>query len=158
MIYEFKMYKAQVEDHIFWVAESKILNGCSAQGDTAQQAYAALETAEQDWLETAKELGWKIPEVPIRDLKVYSGKVALRISPMVHKAAAEYAEEQGISLNQYIGDAILAYNERAKYENLSQIVPANPIAQTGSLSLSANINYQPINIIISNLKGVSTNV
>lgn len=111
MIYEFKMYQAQVEEHMLWVAESEILNGCSAQGDTAQEAYSALETAEQEWLETAKELGWNIPDIPIRELKVYSGKVALRISPMVHKAAAEYAEEQGISLNQYIGDAILAYND-----------------------------------------------
>lgn len=150
MIYEFRMYRAQVEDHVFWVAESKILNGCSAQGDTAQEAYSALESAEQDWLETAKELGWDIPDIPVRELKVYSGKVALRISPMVHKAAAEYAEEQGISLNQYIGDAILAYNERAKHANLSQVIITDPIAKTKSISVLANL--QQNNFIIVNIE------
>lgn len=115
MIYEFKMYQAKGGGRVFWVAESKVLNGCSAQGDTAQEAYTGLETAEQEWLETAKELGWNTPDAPIRELKLYSGKVALHISPMVHKDAAKYADEQGISLNQYLNDAILAYNEKSRY-------------------------------------------
>lgn len=130
MIYEFKMYKTQVEDHVFWVAESKVLNGCSAQGDTAQEAYHNLELAEEDWLETAKELGWSIPDAPIHELKLYSGKVALRISPMVHRDAAKYADEQGISLNQYFNNAILAYNERSRYSEVNQLVPVSEIYQS----------------------------
>lgn len=159
MIYEFKMYKTQVEDHVFWVAESKVLNGCSAQGDTAQEAYSNLEATEQEWLETAKEMEWKIPDVPIRDLKVYSGKVALRLSPMVHKDAAEYADELGISLNQYISNALVSYNERAKYGDLNQIVPYEPIKETRSIKVEVNLHLEETQVVlINNLKEDHVNV
>lgn len=158
MIYEFKMYKAQVENHIFWVAESRVLNGCSAQGDTPQEAYTNLENVEQEWIETAKELEWKIPDVPIRELKVYSGKLALRLSPMVHQAAAEYADEQGISLNQYISNAIVAYNERSKLGYLNQVVPFEPIRETGSVSLELHIHQKNNFVMINNPKEEFINV
>ena len=106
------MYQARDKHHVFWVAESLVLNGCSAQGETEAEAYAQLEESELAWLETADELGWERPENPIRELKVYSGKVALRLSPVVHKEAAQIASDLGISLNQYIGDAIVTYNNR----------------------------------------------
>ena len=130
MIYEFIMYQSQIEDHSFWVAESKVLNGCVVQADTPQEAYKNLELAEEDWLETAKELGWNIPDAPIRELKLYSGKAALRISPMVHRDAAKYADEQGISLNQYFNNAILAYNERSRYSEINKLIPVSEINQS----------------------------
>lgn len=130
MIYEFKMYQAQAEDHIFWVAESKVLNGCVVQADTPQEAYNNLELAEEDWIETAKELGWNIPDASIHELKLYSGKVALRISPMVHRDAAKYADEQGISLNQYFNNAIIAYNERSRHSEVAQLIPVSEINQS----------------------------
>lgn len=42
----------------------------------------------------------------------YSGKITTRIAPHVHEQAARLAEEQGISLNQYINDAIVALNSQ----------------------------------------------
>lgn len=32
MKYEFEVYQMQVEDHLFWVARSKILKGCLGAG------------------------------------------------------------------------------------------------------------------------------
>lgn len=143
MIYEFIMYQSQVEDHSFWVAESKVLNGCVVQADTPQEAYQNLELAEEDWIETAKELGWNIPDSPIRELKLYSGKVALRISPMVHKDAAKYAEEQGISLNQYLNNAILSYNERSRYSDVNQLVPVTEINQSRTETTEIHYHLSP---------------
>lgn len=40
----------------------------------------------------------------------YSGRISTRIAPHIHAQAAKLAEEQGISLNQYINDAIVAMN------------------------------------------------
>lgn len=40
----------------------------------------------------------------------YSGRITTRIAPHVHAQAAKLAEAQGISLNQYINDAIIAMN------------------------------------------------
>lgn len=46
-----------------------------------------------------------MPEVP-----QYSGRISTRIAPHIHRQAAQLAAEQGISLNQYISDAIVAMN------------------------------------------------
>ena len=40
----------------------------------------------------------------------YSGKLTLRISPSEHEKAAKYAKREGVSLNQYINDAVVAKN------------------------------------------------
>ena len=49
------------EDQAF-IAEVPELPGCAADGPTYAEALAAAEVAIKEWLETAKELGRKIPE------------------------------------------------------------------------------------------------
>ena len=110
MVYEFDVFQMEVDEHLFWVAKSKHLNGCVGQGETAQDAINELELNDQDWLETAKEVGIPIPQPGPREIKQYSGKVSLRFSPKMHEAAATLATKEGISLNQYINDAIVFYN------------------------------------------------
>lgn len=46
----------------------------------------------------------------IPEAKAYNGRITTRIAPHVHAQAAKLAKEQGISLNQYINDAIIAMN------------------------------------------------
>jgi predicted RNase H-like HicB family nuclease len=38
------------------------LPGCSADGNTYRQALASAEVVIQEWIETAKELGRRVPE------------------------------------------------------------------------------------------------
>lgn len=52
----------QVEDHAFWVAESKTLKGCVGQGETSDEAIAELEKNEKEWIDTAGEFGMSVPE------------------------------------------------------------------------------------------------
>jgi len=54
---------------IFWseedgsfVAEVPELPGCMADGRTYQEAIANIESAIQEWIDTANELGRRIPE------------------------------------------------------------------------------------------------
>lgn len=111
MKYEFEVYQMNVEDHLFWVAKSKALKGCVGQGETSSEAIAELELNEADWLETAEQCGIPIPSVCVKtDTPQYSGKVSLRFSPFIHEQAVELSKRQGISLNQYINDAIVYYN------------------------------------------------
>jgi predicted RNase H-like HicB family nuclease len=49
------------EDNAF-IAEVPELAGCLADGETYQEALANAEVIIQEWLETATELGRKIPE------------------------------------------------------------------------------------------------
>ena len=110
MKYGFTIYQTKVEEHVFWVAESKDLKGCVGQGDTIEEAIEELTNNEETWLETAKEVGLKIPEPSIELENEYSGKFITRVSPMVHRDASENAKRQGISLNQYVNDAIVTMN------------------------------------------------
>lgn len=110
MKYPYTLYRAKVEDHVFWAAECPSLKGCVGQGETPQEALEALELSEEEWLETAKEYGFDIPEVPVEELEIYSGKFTVRVASNVHKQAAELAKKQGISLNQYVNDAIVTQN------------------------------------------------
>jgi predicted RNase H-like HicB family nuclease len=49
------------EDNAF-IAEVPELPGCMADGTTYREALANVEQIAQEWLETARELGRKIPE------------------------------------------------------------------------------------------------
>ena len=65
MKYPFSAYMFKVEEHIFWVAESLVLNGCVGQGETTEEAIKELELNEEAWLETAREYGIEIPQIPL---------------------------------------------------------------------------------------------
>ena len=117
MKYPFKVYQMQVDNHIFWVAESKSLKGCVGQGDSCEIAISELEQNEIEWLETAMEFNIPIPNKEYITEKTYSGKVSLRISPITHEEASNLAAELGISLNQYINDAILTYNNKVHVQS-----------------------------------------
>jgi len=58
--YEIIIYWSE-EDNTF-IAEVPELAGCIADGETYQQALANAEIVIQEWIETARELGRKIPE------------------------------------------------------------------------------------------------
>jgi len=119
MQYPYKVYRTQVEEHVFWVAECTCLKGCVGQGDTIEEALHELEENETVWLDTARECGIAIPTVPIETINEYSGKFTVRVSPSVHMAAAVCAQKENISLNQYVNDAIVAQN--TKYETMNYI-------------------------------------
>ena len=137
MKYPFNVYQTKVEDHVFWIAEIPALNGCVGQGETADEALKELELNEEAWLETAKEYGIEIPAVPCEKINPYSGKFTVRVAPYVHKAAAELAKKQGVSLNQYVNDAIIAQNSSVSaMENIMPYV-ADAINKVKLLTLGA---------------------
>lgn len=112
MRYEAGIYQMTVEDHIFWVAESKVLKGCVGQGDTSEDAIRELEQNELEWLATAEEMDIPIPRPEAKTSSMPNGKFALRLSPYEYVNAGRMAHELGISLNQYFNNAIVAYNEQ----------------------------------------------
>lgn len=83
------------------------LPGCIAEGDTAEEALDQLESVALSWLESAHASGF--PVTPPVDYEGASGKVALRISRRLHQLAAERADLEGVSLNQFIGNALASY-------------------------------------------------
>ncbi len=108
--YPFTVYQKEAEGHIFWVAKSTYLRGCVGQGDIQSDAIAELEENEEAWLETALESGIPIPEIPVEHVEDFSGKMTLRLAPFVHMQASQFAQKEGISLNQYINNAVVSQN------------------------------------------------
>ena len=58
--YEIIIYWSE-EDQAY-IAEVPELPGCAADGKTYKQALANVEVIIQEWIETAKELKWPVPE------------------------------------------------------------------------------------------------
>jgi predicted RNase H-like HicB family nuclease len=98
-------YPAQV----FWSAEDEgfiaiapDLPGCSAFGDSQQEALAELQDAIAAWIEAAQSAGNPVPSPsdPARRPE-YSGKVLLRMPRELHGRLASQAKSQNVSLNHY---------------------------------------------------------
>ena len=77
------------------------LPGCITCGETLDSVARNAEEAKKTWLLAALEDGLDIPE-PVNDNSTrYSGQFKLRIPKALHKALAEHARREGISMNQY---------------------------------------------------------
>ncbi len=87
------------EQDRLYTAEFLDLPGCSASGETVEEAYERAQTAKREWLRLSTEQGLPIPK-PSRP-EEYSGRFLLRLPPSLHAMLAERAKMQGSSLNQY---------------------------------------------------------
>jgi antitoxin HicB len=87
-----------------WVAEVAELSGCISQGETPDEAVDNVRNAMAGWLSVALEDGQDIP--PPRGLVHYSGRLLLRMPKTLHADAAREAENEGVSLNQFITAAL----------------------------------------------------
>ena len=125
MMFPYKTFKMQVDDHVFWVAQSTSLSGCVGQGDTLDEAVKELESNENGWIEAAEENGIDMPEIPVTGEYSFSGKLTLRLSPLQHQSAFEHSKEQGISLNQYLNDAVVYYNALCDKHDRSSVPSAH---------------------------------
>ncbi len=77
------------------------LPGCITCGETLDNVARNAEDAKKSWLMAAIENGIDIPEPAKEDINQYSGQFKLRIPKALHKALAEHAKREGISMNQY---------------------------------------------------------
>ncbi len=91
------------EDHRY-VVTSPAFPGFSALGETQERALAEAQVALDLFIESYKERGIPLPEG--RAIQQYSGQTRLRLSKSLHRAATAMAELDGVSLNQYIVDAV----------------------------------------------------
>jgi antitoxin HicB len=80
------------------------LPGCMTEGDTATEVLAALEEARALWIEAALAGGKKIPD-PLA-ANDYSGKIFVRTSRELHRAVAEAAARDGVSMSQWAGEVL----------------------------------------------------
>ena len=83
-----------------YIARVPELPGCSASGDTPEEAIVEVRMAMELWLEIAKEDREPIPQ-PI-ETKDYSGRLTVHLPKSLHRNLAYEARRDGVSLNQLI--------------------------------------------------------
>jgi predicted RNase H-like HicB family nuclease len=99
-------YPAEVfwsdEDEGF-IAVARDLPGCSAFGETRLEALDELEHAIAAWISAATAAGNPVPAPSLRQAEpTHSGKLLLRLPKTLHSKLARQAEEEEVSLNQYV--------------------------------------------------------
>jgi len=98
MHYPIKVFYSE-EDEGF-IAVIPDLSGCSAFGETEEEAIKEVKIAQELWIKTAKKEGKKIPRPSSED--IYRGKILARTPKSLHKALMEKAKDEGVSLNQLV--------------------------------------------------------
>jgi len=97
-----------------WFIRIKELPGCMSQGDTQIEALSMIEDAMAGWISAELSAGKSIP-IP-RVSENFSGKFVVRVPKSMHQRLVDLAENDGVSLNQYIVKALTESlcEERAK--------------------------------------------
>lgn len=146
MKYPFDISYVKDGDNNYWVAKSKVLNTVIAQGDTAEETLTLFGELEDDWLLAAKKYKFDIPVLEPVSEPLFSGKFMVRISKTVHEKAVETAKEQGISLNQYVNDAIVTANTNADTtKKILHLYLKNSYDDSGTYKGNEKISLKPNN-------------
>ena len=85
-----------------YIATFPDLLGCSAFGETEEEALIEAKNAQQAWLAAQKAAGNAIPAPSTLIPESFSGKFLLRVPKQLHATLATTAKRQGVSLNQYV--------------------------------------------------------
>lgn len=112
--YPFKIETLLEEDGGGYIIYYTDLQGCISDGETIEETISNGEDARKAWMNTAYEKKIKIPEPNTSNHK-YSGRITVRTPRSLHKELVELADQEGVSLNQYIvyllSKEISAYKE-----------------------------------------------
>jgi antitoxin HicB len=119
-----------------WVAAAEELAGCTARGDSPEEAIARLKDAMAIWITSALHEGRDIPEP--KSATSHSGRLLLRMPRTLHAALTRAAERENVSLNQFITDALAsAVGWRREAAGESTTAPAPISQEPGAAGLTA---------------------
>lgn len=100
--YSFKIVWSD-EDEAY-IVTCREFPGLSAFGDTQESALAEAQTALTLMIEAYKESGIDLPPPNVEE--EFSGQFRVRLPKSLHRQAAEIASEEGVSLNQFVLNAV----------------------------------------------------
>lgn len=87
------------EDEIFFGKIEGISDLVTFEGGTVKELKQAFQESIEDYLELCESTGKEV-------FKSYKGSFNIRISPELHRKAVELATISGLSLNQFVENAI----------------------------------------------------
>jgi antitoxin HicB len=87
-----------------WSASVDELPACTAAGSSPEEAVQRLREAMEKWIAAAIERNEDIPEP--RSDSTHSGRLLVRMPKTLHGRLTRAAEQEGVSLNQFINGAL----------------------------------------------------
>ena len=140
------MDMSRYSSEVFWsdedegfIAIAPDLPGCSAFGETQEEAVRELQDAIAAWIAAAEAVGNPVPSPTSR--QEYSGKFIVRLPKSLHASLAQQARLEDISLNQYLVYLLTRNHEAsllggiARYSAAIPPAPESPRPQQGKSGL-----------------------
>ena len=106
MPYKKVVYQTNDSGNAKYFAEILELDSCFAEGDSEISALQNLNNTFRAYINLAQKKNMPIP-MPFATAD-YGGKVLVRMPPTLHYRLSMIAKSEGVSLNQYIINAIVA--------------------------------------------------
>ena len=78
------------------------LRGCITTGDTLEDLWANVESAQRDWLEEARNDGRAIPRPTQLDRVEFNGRFLVRMPRSLHRNLAQRAGLENVSINSLV--------------------------------------------------------
>jgi predicted HicB family RNase H-like nuclease len=103
--YAVTVRKVRIEDEELWRATVRELPDLAEFAETREEAMDLALDAIESLKASAAEEGRPFPE-PLEDEEEYSGRVTLRMSKSLHRAAALRAMSEEVSLNSFIVECV----------------------------------------------------
>jgi len=145
---KYKMVVEYLTDESIYLISFPDLPGCLMHGDDLNEAINKALVVKDEWVETAFEKGWAIPEpsIPLET----SGRLTLRIPKSMQKKVIDRAEEEGVSQNQLIVTFIAEGLERFSIkESINEIIDTqNKIFERISVQSTQAITSNPYSQLI----------
>lgn len=102
------------------------LPGCMTQADSYEEIAVMAQDARTLWIETAYDHGREIPLPSYPE--EYSGKFNVRLPRSLHRKLAESADQEGVSLNQYVTQVLARGDAQTKVERQLATLTATVIS------------------------------
>ena len=99
--YAITIRQAEFDGETLYEAKVRELPDIAEYAETHEEAYELAIDTLVTTAEALKEQGRVMP-YPVQSEEDYSGRITLRIPKSLHRRLAERAEEESVSLNQYM--------------------------------------------------------
>ena len=133
--YRITTYRYLDESEIYWVANAAEFPAAVGIGSTRDAALADLDSAITAAKEHLQEMNLPIPGEFLYDPDEASGRFTARLPKSLHRALIQEAEEEGLSLNQY-----LLYLLARRHETTPPIARTKPEAMQSSAATSDSLS------------------
>ncbi|MHB8648291.1 MAG: toxin-antitoxin system HicB family antitoxin [Thermomicrobiales bacterium] len=126
-----------------YVVDFPDLPGCMTQADSYEEIAVMAQDARTLWIETAYDHGRDIPLPSYPE--EHSGKFNLRLPRSLHRKLAESADQEGVSLNQYVTQVLARGDAQTKVERQLETLMATVISlETQIAAINERLRPQAI--------------